>query len=147
MEENRKLVNEILDKGYLMSLATLDEGGLWASDLIFVHDDQLNLFWLSEIQTRHSQAILKNTKVAATISLSHEGGQSNIGLQIEGVVEKMSGEHYELTTKLWVKRHKPIPPEDEEIVDENECWWKLQPTKIEIIYEPLWGFEKKQLAI
>jgi len=38
----RKLVKQILDKGYLMSLATVDGSGPWVSDVIYVADDIAN---------------------------------------------------------------------------------------------------------
>lgn len=41
------------------------------------------LFWISETETRHSKAIAKNNYVAATITVSNNPGEDNIGLQIE----------------------------------------------------------------
>lgn len=146
MKTNKELANEILEQGYLMSLGTSDDSGPWVSDVIFVYEG-LDLFWLSEIKTRHSQAIQKSGKAAATITLSSKGGEPNIGLQIEGAAEKVEGERYDLTVKHWTKRKKPVPTQEEKIVDDEECWWKLTPTKIEIINEPLWGFEKKSLDL
>lgn len=147
MKANREIVEEILREGYLMSLGTNDESGPWVSDVIYIHDDNLNLFWLSEIKTRHSQAISKNGQAAATITISNKGGEPNVGLQIEGTAEKIDGEYYELTVKHWTKRQKTPPARDEKIVDDEECWYKLTPTKIEIIYEPLWGFKKQKLEL
>lgn len=147
MKTNRELVDEILGQGYLMSLGTTDETGPWVSDVIYVYDDKLNLYWLSEIKTRHSQAIKHNRKAAATITLSNKRGEPNVGLQIEGRVEKMDGEQYDLTVKHWTKRKKIPPSREEKVVDEEECWWKLTPTKVEIIYEPLWGFKKGALEL
>lgn len=144
MEDLRKIVDEVLEKGYLMSLATVDENGPWVSDVIFVNEN-LNIYWLSSENTRHSKAILKNSKTAATITLSNGQGEKNIGLQIEGNTEKIEGDVFEMAKKHRVKRNKPLPVKEGEILDPGESWYRLTPKKIEIIYEPLWGFEKKNL--
>ena len=61
-------VLEILENAHLMSLATRDDGGLWVADVIFVYGDDLNLYWMSDPDCRHSQAIPKNDGVAGSIT-------------------------------------------------------------------------------
>ncbi|MDP3762541.1 MAG: pyridoxamine 5'-phosphate oxidase family protein, partial [bacterium] len=82
-----QLIKEVLNKGYLMSLATLDDGGVWASDVIYVYDDDLNIYWMSYPNVRHSEAILKNPKVAGTITASEQSGEE-LGIQFDGIAEK-----------------------------------------------------------
>ncbi|MBI5153532.1 MAG: hypothetical protein HZA36_03695, partial [Parcubacteria group bacterium] len=54
MEYNiRELVMGVLDRGHLMSLATVDAGGVWVSDVIYIHDEELNLYWMSDTEVRH----------------------------------------------------------------------------------------------
>lgn len=146
MREVEKLIKDILERGYLMSLATVDKSGPWVADVIFVPMG-FNLYWLSEEKTRHSQAILKNPKVAVTITLSNKQGEDNIGLQIEGNAEKIDGDILEIATKHRLKRKKPAPKTLGEILGPGESWYKLTPKKIELIYEPKWGFKKKVLNL
>ena len=94
MEHNIKdLIKEVLEKGYLMSLATVDVGGVWVADVIYVHDDELNIYWISDSEIRHSEAILKNNKVAGAITVSGPG-ENNLGIQFEGLAEKIEGSRY-----------------------------------------------------
>lgn len=147
MKSAQEIIREIFKKGYLMSLATVDDSGPWVSDVIYVSDDQFNLFWLSQMNTRHSRAIATNSQVAATITVSNEKGEKNIGLQIEGQAKKLEGDDLKLATAHRAKRGKPAPTKEGEILDPGESWYSLKPTKIEVIYEPYWGFEKKVLEI
>lgn len=147
MEDIKSLITTVLEKGYLMSLATVDEGGPWVSDVIYVHDEKWNLFWISETETRHSQAIEKNRRVAATVTVSNNPGEDNVGLQIEGVAEKIEGDSPELSRAHREKRKKPIPEEGSGILEEGESWYVLKPTNVELIYEPLFGFDKKTVKI
>lgn len=130
-----------------MSLGTMDENGPWVSDVIFVHDDKFNIYWISERKTRHSQAIEKNPKVAGTITISNSKGQDNVGLQFEGIAEKVDGDIIEVARLHRKKRGKPEPEQAGKILDEGEAWYCLRPKKIELIYEPLFEFDKKVLDL
>lgn len=147
MEDIKKLIQEVLEKGYLLSLATQDEGGLWVADVIYVHDENLNIYWLSQTQTRHSQAILTNNMVAGTVTVSNNQGEQNLGIQFEGVAEKIEGDVLEIAKKHRAKRDKPEPQTEGEILDQGESWYKITPTKIELIYEPFFGYQKRVLDL
>lgn len=132
-------------KGYLMSLATMDEGGIWATDVIYVYDDGLNMYWISNPNVRHSKAIEQNNKVAGTITVSSQG-EDNLGIQFEGVVEKLEGDRYDLAVQHYLKRKKPAPTKDEDVL-EGDAWYILKPKKIELICERLYGFDKQRLDL
>ncbi|MBI4059532.1 pyridoxamine 5'-phosphate oxidase family protein [Candidatus Giovannonibacteria bacterium] len=143
-EDIKQLIKEVLEKGYLMSLATLDEGGVWVADVIYVHDGDFNIYWISSPVTRHSQAIIKNSRVAGTITVSGPG-EDNLGIQFEGVAEKVDGERPDLALRHYAKRGKPAPKENEDVL-EGDSWYILKPAKIELINEKLFGFEKQKLS-
>jgi uncharacterized protein YhbP (UPF0306 family) len=144
MEDLNKLAAEILKKGHLMSLGTTDEWGVWVSDVIYIFDEQMNVYWLSDPEVRHSQAVLKDPQVAATITISNNKGEDNVGLQISGRAEKLNGNDMELAKKHAAKRDKAAPTKEGEL-EHGDSWYKLTPERIDIIYEPLWGFEKKTI--
>ena len=43
-EETKELILEVLEKGYLMSLGTQDGGGVWVADVIYVYDEEMNIY-------------------------------------------------------------------------------------------------------
>lgn len=141
----KQLVKEVLDKGYLMSLATTDVGGVWVSDVIYIHDDDRNIYWMSDPEVRHSQAVIKNHKVAGTITVSNRG-EDNFGIQFEGIAEKIEGARYNLALKHYTKRGKPTPKETDDVL-QGDSWYILKPKKIELICEKLFGFDKKKLDL
>lgn len=126
-----------------MSLATVDEGGPWVSDLIYVFDDALNIYWLSLPDTRHSKALLDNPKVAATITISTRSKEPNEALQIAGTAEKIEGDILEMATKHLAKRNYPPPEREGQILEKGRSWYKLTPTKIRLIYEPTFGMKSQ----
>lgn len=138
----RALVREVFEKGYLMSLATVDES-VWVADVIYIFDEDLNIYWMSDPEARHSQAILKNNNVAGSITISGQG-QDNEGIQFSGIAEKIDGDRYDLVVKHFTKRKKEIPSEDEDVL-QGDSWYILRPNNLELIYEKLFGFEKQKL--
>jgi len=141
----KQLVVEVLKKGYLMSLATVDDGGVWVADVIYVHDDDLNIYWMSDPDVRHSKAIEKNNHVAGTITVSG-AGEEDLGIQFEGTVEKIAEERYDLAVKQMIKRKKPEPKETDDVL-QGDSWYVLRPQKIELIYERLFGWDKKKFEL
>ena len=128
-----------------MSLATIDKAGVWVADIIYIHDDDYNLYWMSDPDVRHSQAIHKRGKVAGTITVSGPG-EDNLGIQFEGVAAKIDGDRYDLAVKHYQKRNKPAPKKDEDIL-QGDSWYVLKPKKIELICERRYEFEKQKLEL
>lgn len=146
-EEIRKCVLDILKKGHLLHLATIDDGGLWVSDLVYVYDDGLNIYWQSHDNYRHSRAILKNPNTAGTITISNKSKEPNECIQIAGNSVRIDGEVYELTVKDLTKRNHEIPPMGTKTLADGWSWYKFTPTKIDLIYEPLLGRGKEFLTL
>ena len=137
---------EILEKTHIMSLATKDEGGLWVSDLVFIFDDDLNIYWMSDPDARHSQAILKNSEVAGTITFSTKSKEPNLGIQFFGRANKIDGPRYDLATKHLKKRGHSEPKEGDDVL-QGDSWYMLKPSKIHLIDEELWGYDKKSFIL
>src|SRR3989344_4835344 len=141
-EEMKGLARQVLEEGYLMSLGTVDEGGVWVADVIYIHDEAFNLYWLSMPHVRHSKAIEENSKVACTITASWKTDAER-ALQIEGIAERIEGPMFELEKRLESKRGLPLPDEPGEILKKGHSWYMLKPTKIELLHSQSFGYDKK----
>ena len=141
----RNLIKEDLEKGYLMSLGTMDDGGVWVADVIYVFDEDLNIYWMSKPHRRHSEALSKNSKVAGTITVSGKG-EDNFGIQFDGMAEKLEGVRFDLAKKHYAKRNKAEPKETEDVL-KGSSWYMLKTKKIELICEKLFGFNKQTLEL
>ncbi len=139
-------IKKILDTTHLMSLGTLHNKGVWVSDVIFIHDDAFNIYWMSDPDTRHSQAIAKNKKVAGTITATTKSGTPNFGIQFSGTAKKINGPRYDLAKKHHKKRGKPAPKESDDVL-QGDSWYILTPDKIELTDEKNFGFEKRILKL
>ncbi|MFA6295179.1 MAG: pyridoxamine 5'-phosphate oxidase family protein [Candidatus Paceibacterota bacterium] len=148
MIDIRKRVLEVLNNTHLMSLGTSDKDGIWVADVIFLYDEDLNIYWLSAPDCRHSKAILENNKVAGSITYSTKNKELNFGIQLEGEVERLEGIRFDLIIKHWTKRNHKIPDISKALeVLGGDCWYKLTPTRIELIDEENFGFDRQKLKI
>ena len=140
----KERIKEVLEKGYLLSLATIDEGGLWVSDVRYVSDDDFTVYWMSDPNSRHSKAIEGNSQVACTIELNYNFGTPNLGLQFSGKAKKLSNLRIDLAIKYVTRRGKPKPSQISNILKNGYCWYELKPDFIELNDEENFGFDNKQ---
>lgn len=147
MLDAKKRIIELLEKGYLLSIGTVDEGGPWVSDVRYVSDDGCKIYWMSDPNCRHSRAIEKNPKVAGAIEINYNFGTPNLGLQISGTVKKLSMLRVDLAIKYMTRRGKPKPSQVSTILKSGYCWYELTPEFIELNDEENFGFDNKQKII
>ncbi len=145
MTDIRARVRLALERGYLMSLATVDDGGPWVSDVIYVFDDDLNVYWMSDPDVRHSKAIANDARVAVSIT-ANARGDMNLGVQVAGMAEKIDGPRHDLAVKHFAKRNKPAPAPEDDVL-QGDAWYVLRPSLIELIDEEHFGFTKQKLAL
>ena len=153
-DELRSLVKEILEKGYLMNLATTDEGGPWASPIVYTPGPDLMVYWLSDSNSRHSKAIAANPKVSASISISDRPGIETEAIQISGVAEVLEGDSMELALRRSKKLNIPPPRTlGETLVYNNKRfggdhrWYKMTPKKVDVLYKRKFGDNKAFLEL
>lgn len=138
---------EVLEKGHLMSLATTsNECGIWVSDVVYVFDEDLNIYWMSNPNVRHSKSILENQNVAGSITISNKSKESNLGIQFSGIAQKIDGQRFDLAKKHLKKRSYPEPKEGDDVLH-GSSWYVLKPTRIDLIDEDLWGYKKKSIDL
>lgn len=88
--ELRADIKKYLDEAKMMQLATARDSHPWISNLWFVADKDLNVYWISSSTRRHSAEIYDNERVAAAMCVVQEPSQSNRGgVQIEGVAREV----------------------------------------------------------
>lgn len=131
----KKRIAEVLRRGRLLSLATLDNGGPWVSDLIYIHDDACHLYWISRVRRRHSLAIASNPHAACSITI--EKCKKDLGLQMEGSARQLNTAP-PVAVAYWEKRGSPKVP-----ISDEHGWHQFTPTKIELLDEKNFGVVKQ----
>lgn len=139
MKDVLDYVSEVLEKGYLMSLATSDTAGLWVADVAYVHQD-LNIYWASHPLSRHSRALERNSSVAGCITLTQRTGEPEIGLQFAGHAKRILSGAEEILELYQQKKKKA-----DFTIPLDFLWYVLQPELMDLLYEPVFGKKKQKI--
>lgn len=89
MASIEEIIRQSLEQAPVMQLATSLGDQPWVCNIHFYSDKDLNIYWISTVERRHSKEIKQNPKVAATI-LAHVNTLAEpyvIGITVEGVAE------------------------------------------------------------
>lgn len=85
-----RLIKKYLKEAKLMQLATSIDNQPWVCSVWFAADDNMNIYWFSSINRRHSIELLKNKKVAAAIVFPQTPSDPPRGLQLEGTAKLLT---------------------------------------------------------
>lgn len=140
----QKQILDVLESGYLMSLGTVDEGGVWVADVLYVHDG-MKIYWMSSPKVRHSVAIGKNPQVAGSITVNGPK-ENNFGIQFQGIARELSDLRPDLITKVYTKRKSPIPTDMNEAM-KGRSWYEITLQKADLIDEKNYGFKKQSVSL
>jgi len=91
MKDLRELVVQYLEEQKLMQLCTVGQGGQpWACNVWQASDADLNIYFFSAVNRRHSLEIENDARVAGALALPHKPSDKYArGLQFEGIVKKL----------------------------------------------------------
>lgn len=82
-------IREYLPQIIHMSLATCIENKPWVCEVHFAWDDDLNIYFCSSYDRRHSEELRKNPQVAGNIVTQHAKHQTVRGVYFEGIAEQL----------------------------------------------------------
>lgn len=146
MTEIETLIREIYQEGFVVNLGVADAEGPWVAPVVYVFDDDLNLYWVSLPDARHSRAIKANGRVAATIVVSHETKHER-ALQVEGNAILLNDMLLEREQRLERKRGVAVPAKAGESLVKGHQWYKLMPTKIGLLHSEKFGYARQELTV
>ncbi len=136
-------VRELLAGHNTLTLATSGEGGAWAASVFYASDERCNLYFVSDLKTRHGRDMNQAARVVAAINRDAAGWDEVIGLQVEGQVEMLTGiaRAAALATYLakfiQVRRIFESPREaSEKLIAtrlQSTAFWRLKPEWIRLI--------------
>lgn len=148
-QDTRSHILEYLQSHIQFALATNGDHP-WIATMYYGVDDDLNIYFLTNPDTIHAQAMSKNPLVSAVIADSPQKPDSKkIGIQLYGTASELEGEEsIKAGFKIWCEVLKVTDPKySYEGIKSGELHYrlyKLIPKKIKYYNEELWdeGDEK-----
>lgn len=125
-----KVIREYLPNVFHMSLATCVDNKPWICEVHFVYDSDLNFYFLSKPNRRHSKEIAVNPNVAANIVKQHGPTEKPRGVYLEGKAELMTDINQDsMAYKLYQERFDIREKMLQEVMTEPEGhkFYKITP--------------------
>jgi len=98
-------IRDYLPKIIHISLATCVNNRPWVCEVHYVFDDELNLFFRSKLERRHSKELALNPQVAGNIITQHLLGEKVRGVYFEGTAELLENvDENHMAYKLYCQR-------------------------------------------
>lgn len=99
-------IKEALNRTQVMALSTIGPEGSWTCPVGFKYTDKLELSFVSMLNTKHVQNILKDNRVSVAIFNIPGSDGGSLGLQIKGTARDLGDNN----GKDW--HHFSITPEE-----------------------------------
>jgi len=147
----KHIINDYLKTQRLMSVATYGSYP-WIASVYFVHDEKLNLYFLSQAWREHCEAIEENSEVSVAIADSHQPiYKPQKGIQLYGTAESVSIiSKLEWMFKMWNKHvsdkggEKLTNPKKFLEVGTSKVY-KITPKRIKFFNTELWPEEQTKV--
>lgn len=90
-------IRENIKKSPHLSLATVRDNKPWVCEVHFAYDDDLSLYFVSKLTTRHCQELADNPNVAGNIVKQHPLTEAPNGLYFEGGAQEINPSEEDIT--------------------------------------------------
>ncbi len=100
-----KNISQFIKKHHVFNLAVHHNNEIWTASCFYAFwEEKSSLVFLSDEDTKHSQMMIVNPKVAGTITLETRIVGKIQGLQFKGIVHKAENEILFMSKKIYYKR-------------------------------------------
>jgi uncharacterized protein YhbP (UPF0306 family) len=132
--ELRDQVLNYLRHHQVMTLATCGAEGPWAAAVFYVNKE-FALYFLSAGHTRHVQNLQQEPRVAAAIQEDYRDWPEIKGIQLEGIVDELSGQQRRQAQSLYERKYPFLKNADPQIRSglARINWYRLKPTRLYFI--------------
>lgn len=77
---------ECMQSTNFCTLGTVDKKGVWTNPVFFAWDNKLNLYFISQMHSRHMQNLQKDGRISVAIYSTEQMGDV-AGIQLEGTAQ------------------------------------------------------------
>lgn len=142
----KKYLLECMQSTNYCCIATVSKKGVWANPVYFAWDSKFNLYFISQMSSRHMQNLKNNPNISVAIYKTEQKGDV-IGVQLEGAAKIILDDQKEIQHAFdtyWSRAGKG--PDIKEYID-NPKWLYVKITPEHIYYFDTRFFkEKRQLV-
>lgn len=129
----KKYLKECLESTNYCCIATVDPKGVWANPVYFAYDGQFNLYFISQMSSRHMQNLKKDFRISVSIYKTEQKGDV-VGVYIEGKAKIILRNKDEIEKAFDIYYGRAGKGPDVKQYLNNPTWLYVKVTPIQIHY-------------
>ncbi|OGY25231.1 MAG: hypothetical protein A2864_02180 [Candidatus Woykebacteria bacterium RIFCSPHIGHO2_01_FULL_39_12] len=138
----KQYILDYLGENRLMTLATAENNTPWAASVMFAYDTDLNLYFISDPDTRKAQNLLNNPSVSVAINQHQKTPGKILGIQLEGTAHMLDKNKSQNELELFKKRFDWA----DDYLHDHELY-KIKPEKIYYLDDELFGPGGREILV
>lgn len=138
----KQYILNYLGENRLMTLATAENNTPWAASVMFAYDTDLNLYFISDPDTRKAQNLLNNPSVSVAINQHQKTPGKILGIQLEGTAHMLDKNKSQNELELFKKRFDWA----DDYLHDHELY-KIKPEKIYYLDDELFGPGGREILV
>ena len=128
--ERFSFITEYLYVHNIMSLASSNGLNICNSNVHFISDKWLNLYFMSDLCAEYADNVLGHPQVALTFSDDNDHFAKSRSIQAKGICEIMSENRWPRILKLWNEKYKEEQMSLEDLKKRHLCLFKIVLTRL-----------------
>jgi general stress protein 26 len=142
----KKHLLECINSTEYCCIATVDENsGVWSNPVYFAWDDNFNLYFISQLPSRHMTNLAKDSRISVSIYKTEQKGDV-AGIQLEGIAQRLTLRE-DISRAFKVYHGRTGGGHDQEQYINNPTWHFVQITPKQIYYFDTRFFEEERQEV
>lgn len=146
----KKYLLECMNSTQYCSLATFSNRKVWSNPVYFAWDDKYNLYFISQMSSRHMQNIKKNSHIAVSIYKTEQKGDV-LGIQLEGTAiilsKEDSKEEIQHAYNTYYGRAGRGPDVQQYVNNPTWLYVKINPSKVWYFDTRFFGEKRQEVPL
>ena len=128
--ERFSFITEYLYGQKVMSLASSNGLNLCNTNIYYISDKWLNLYFISDLFAEYADNVLSHPQVASVFTDDNDQFMKRRGIQARGICELLSENRWPRILKLWNDKYKEEQMSLEDLKKRHLCLFKIVLTRL-----------------
>lgn len=142
----KKYLIECIKSTNYCCIATVDRKGVWANPVYFAYDDKFNLYFISQMSSRHMQNLKKDPRISVAIYKTEQKGDV-VGIYIEGEGQIILKDEEEIQNAFDIYYGRAGKGPDVQSYINNPTWLYVKVTPKHIFYFDTRFFDEERQEV
>lgn len=143
----KKHLQECMNSTDYCCIATVDPKGVWSNPVYFAWDSKFNLYFISQLHSRHMKNLKKDPRIGVSIYKTEQKGDV-VGIQLEGKAKRLTTKK-DIALAFKIYHGRTGGERDQQEYINNPTWHfvKIKPDAIFYFDTRFFGEERQEVPM